>query len=64
MSSHAQVLALRSHFDLQIEPRLAEVNVLDGKSFNDTDDAGYRYAMETLKKRKGVLLRGEPGATN
>ena len=56
MSSHAQVIALRNHVDLLIEPPLGEINMLDWKAFHHTVDAGYRHAMEILEQKKGVLF--------
>src|SRR5260370_19471589 len=59
ISSFVQIRKLRSHVDLLIEPPLAQVSMLDWKSFDFTVDAGYLHTMEVLEKNKGVLVTSE-----
>ncbi len=56
IGSQSQTKMLRSQVDVLLSPSLAGISMLDWKSFYSTVDAGYRYAMEILEKKKGVLF--------
>jgi len=55
ISSEQVLQELRGHVDLLIEPPLLEVGILHWKGFEHTMEAGYRYTMELLEKKKDAL---------
>jgi NTE family protein len=59
LGSHTQLKLLRNHVDLLLDPPLAEVSMLDWKAYDFSVEAGYRYTMEVLEKRKGLVVSND-----